>query len=164
MPAPEPTWLDYLSAVGAIATPLLVLALTALGFKLRHQLERRSELEDKLRDDRINAYNEILEPFVILLMSDAAWESDPKSKNKDKGAAGMQAMFSLWYRRQAFKMSLVASDGVVKAYNDLMQYVYGMSAQEGQQGKAAVAIPDAQIEAKLAGTRANSSRCSGSSC
>lgn len=110
-------------------------------------------MEDKLRDDRINAYNDILEPFVVLLMSDAAWKSDPKNKSKDKNTIATQTMLSLSYRRQAFKMSLVADDGVVKAYNDLMQYVYGMSDQADETAKGAAAVSDTEVEAKLAGTR-----------
>ncbi len=133
MPPPEPTWLDYLSAVGAVATPILILVLAGVGWKIRHQLERRFELEDKLREDRIQAYNEILEPFIMLLMSDAAWKADPKSKGKDKNQLAMQAMLSLAYRRHAFKMALVGGDAVVKSYNDLMQYVFNMGADAGEE-------------------------------
>lgn len=127
MPTPEPTWLDYLQGIGAIATPLLVLGLTAVGWRIRHDLERRSDLESKLRDDRIDTYNAILEPFIIMLMSDAAWNSDPKKKGQDKNQQAMRIMLSLDYRRQAFKLSLVGDDDVVKAYNDLMQHVYALA-------------------------------------
>ncbi len=114
MPDPDPTWLDYLSAIGAITTPILVLGLTAMGWKIRHGLERRFDLDAKLREDRITAYNEILEPFIILLMSDPAWKADPKNKGKDKNQLAMQTMLSLAYRRHAFKLSLVGADSVVK--------------------------------------------------
>ena len=119
MPEGDPTLLDYLSAIGAIATPLLVLGLTAVGWLIRHDLERRSDLEAKLREDRIAAYNQILEPFIVLLMVDAAWKADPKNKGKDKNQLAQQTMLSLDYRRHAFKMSLVGGDNVVKAYNNL---------------------------------------------
>jgi len=122
----DPTWLDYVTAVGTVATPLMVLALTAVGWKLRTRLERQMELEDKLREDRIQAYNQILEPFVLLLMSQAAWQTNPKNKNKnkDKDKIATQKMLSLEYRQTASKMSLVGSDAVVKAYNNLMQYFF----------------------------------------
>jgi hypothetical protein len=74
----EPSLLDYLNAVGSISTPLLVLVLTGIGWNIRTRLQRRQELEDRLREDRIKIYNAILQPFIILLMSDAAWKSDPK--------------------------------------------------------------------------------------
>ena len=81
---PEKDWIDYVVAVGTVATPLLVLALTAIGWKFRQSFERRTKLEEKLRDDRIEIYNQILEPFIILLMNDTAWASDPKNKGKNK--------------------------------------------------------------------------------
>jgi hypothetical protein len=118
------TWLDYLTAFGAVATPLLVLLLTATGWRLRTRLERRFALEDKLRDDRVEAYNQILEPFIILLTSDAAWKNDPKNKNVDKNELATRKMLSLEYRTQGFRLSLVGSDQVVLAYNNLMQYFF----------------------------------------
>jgi len=80
----EKHWIEYVSAVGSIATPILVMVLTAVGWKYRKSFERKIELEEKLRKDRIEIYNSILEPFIILLMTDAAWGSDKKNKNKDK--------------------------------------------------------------------------------
>ena len=119
-------WIEYLSASGAIATPILVIVLSAIGWRLRKSVERRTELEDKLRDDRIEIYNKILEPFVILLMSEVAWETDKKNKGKDKNVYATNQMLSLEYRRLGFRMSLMGSDSVVKSYNNLMQYFYNM--------------------------------------
>ena len=118
------TWLDYMSAIGSVATPILVLGLAGIGWRLRSRLERQFALEDKLREDRIGTYNQILEPFIILLTSDAAWKSDPKHKNLDKNQTAVRKMLSVDYRAQGFRLSLVGSDAVVKAYNDLMQYFF----------------------------------------
>lgn len=120
----EKTWLDYLTAFGSIATPILVLVLTWVGWRLRARIERQLTLEDKLREDRIGAYDAILKPFIILLMSDLAWQSDPKNKDNDKNEIAMHMLLSLEYREQGFRLSLVGSDPVVKAYNNLMQYFY----------------------------------------
>jgi len=49
----EKDWVDYLVAIGSIATPILVLVLTAVGWKARSSIERKIELENKLRDERI---------------------------------------------------------------------------------------------------------------
>ena len=49
----EKTWLDYLVAAGTIATPILVLLLSGIGWRLRNRLERQFVLEDKLRDERM---------------------------------------------------------------------------------------------------------------
>lgn len=118
------SWLEYVSTLGSISTPFILIALTAVGWKYRHTLERRYGLEDKLRDARIGTYNDILEPFIILLTSDAAWKMDPKNKNQDKNQSAQKVMLSLAYRRHAFKLSLVGNDDVVKAYNDMMQFLF----------------------------------------
>jgi hypothetical protein len=124
--ATEKTWLDYLTAFGAVATPLLVLTLTGVGWRLRTRFERQAALEDKLREDRIGTYNAILKPFIILLTSDAAWQSDPKNKSKDKDEIAKRTLLSLEYREQGFRLSLVAPDPVVKSYNNLMQFFFGL--------------------------------------
>lgn len=122
----EKHWLDFVTAIGSVATPVIVLIISSIGWKAKNRIERRIDLENKLRDDRIEIYNKILEPFIILLMSDAAWASDMKNKGKDKGAVATSTMLTLEYRRHGFKLALMADDSVVKAYNNLMQYLYNM--------------------------------------
>ncbi len=117
-------WLEYVTAFGAVATPIFVLLLTGVGWRLRQKFERQLELEDKLRSDRIEIYNKILEPFIVLFISDEAWKQNKKNRNTDKVAYAKQILFSLDYRIAAFMMSLIGSDEVVTAYNDLFQYFY----------------------------------------
>jgi len=109
-------WLELLSAIGSVATPILVLFLTGVGWKYRQAMERKIELEEKLRDDRIEIYNKILEPFILLLMTDMAWESDKKNKGKDKNSIATAQVLSLDYRKTSFKLSLMGSDSVVIAF------------------------------------------------
>lgn len=123
----ENNWISYLSAIGSVATPILVLLLTAVGWKYRQSIERKLHLEEKLRDDRIEIYNKILEPFIIMLMSDAAWNSDPKNKGRNKGDLAVAQMLSLEYRKVSFKLSLLGSDKVVFSFNNLMQYFYNQA-------------------------------------
>lgn len=120
----EKTWLDYFTAIGSIATPVLVIALTAVGWAIKTRLQRQIELENQLRSDRITIYKDILEPFIILLSSEDAWKSEKKNKNLDKNKTGLKLLISLEYRRTAFHFSLIGSDDVVKAYNNLRQYYY----------------------------------------
>ena len=120
----ERTWIDYIVAIATIFTPILILVFSAIGWKYRQSIERKTSLEDKLRDDRIEIYNQILEPFIILLMSDSAWSSDTKNKNKDKFKTATSKMLSLEYRKTSFKLSLIGSDSVVVSFNNLMQYFY----------------------------------------
>ena len=120
----EKTWIDYFTAIGSVATPILVVILSAIGWKLKSRLDRKLDLDNKLRDDRIATYNRVREPFVILLMSDAAWAKDKRNKNKDKNEVALSKMLSLEYRESGFKLSLIGSHSVVRAYNNLMQYFY----------------------------------------
>jgi len=122
----EKTWVDYLTAIGSVATPLLVILLSAVGWKFKASVERKVDLENRLRDDRIDIYNQILEPFIILLMTDAAWDQDKRNKNKNKNEFAINKMLTLEYRKLGFKLSLMGSDPVVKSYNNLMQYFYNM--------------------------------------
>lgn len=123
----EKIWLDYVVAVGTISTPILVLIIGAIVWKYQKSIERRTKLEEQLRDDRIETYNQILEPFIILLMSDAAWASDPKNRNKDKFNVATSKMLALEYRKTSFRLSLIGSDAVVKSFNNLMQFSFHMS-------------------------------------
>lgn len=141
----EKHWLDYVAAIGAIATPILVLVLTAVGWRLRKTVERKVELENQLREDRVAIYNDILEPFIILLMSDVAWEHNKQNRGKDKNEIATGKMLSLEYRKLAFKLSLVGSDQVVLAYNELMQFFYS-------QGDTPAAEPGLKAMMALLGT------------
>lgn len=120
----EKSWIDYAVAVGSISTPLLVLFLTAVGWKVRTSIERKIELENKLHDDRIKIYNQILEPFIIVLMSDVAWQTDKKYKNLDKIQFATTKMLALDYRESSFRLALMAPDSLVKSYNNLMQHFF----------------------------------------
>jgi hypothetical protein len=115
---------DLIAAFGAIATPILLAVLSVVGWQLRRKVERRIELENKLREDRIAIYNDIIEPFVILLMTDAAWSQDRKNRGRKKNDVAVGAMLSVDYRRRGFQMSLMGSDDVVRSYNRLLQFFY----------------------------------------
>lgn len=75
-------WMDYVVAVATVLTPVLIVFLTAIGWKYRQSIAHKIKIEEKLRDDRIEIYEQILEPFIILLMSESAWLSDPKNKKQ----------------------------------------------------------------------------------
>jgi hypothetical protein len=129
-PMNAPTFLDYVTAIGAIATPVLVLVLTGVGWAIRNRFERAYELEEKLRDDRVCVYNEILEPFIILLTKDEAFESKKEYKGKSKIQIATEKIVSLSYRQTAFKLALMGSDDVVKSYNNLMQFFFNQDSEQ----------------------------------
>jgi hypothetical protein len=128
-------WLDYATGIGSVVTPVLVLILTGIGWHIKTKLEasrardtraeeRIRELEDKLRDDRIEIYNQLLEPFFVLLTTDEIFAQDPKYKGKNKAQLSIGKMLTVEYRKIGFKLALLADDAVVGAYNDLMQFFY----------------------------------------
>lgn len=131
----EKDLLETISAIATLITPFLLIALGGLGWIIKNKVQssqnreqsqnaRIRELEDKLREDRINTYYSILEPFFLLFTSEEAFSKDPKFKNKNKNDLAIAKMLSVEYRGVGFKLSLVANDSVVRAYNKLMQYFY----------------------------------------
>jgi hypothetical protein len=134
--------LDYIVAIATVSTPIFLAFLGGFGWFIKSRVEasqakqqtllakqqrdseRVKELEDKLREDRIATYNAILEPFFLLFMTDAAFATDRKYKGVKKDDLALQRMLSVEYRQYGFKLSLVADDEVVRAYNKLMQLFY----------------------------------------
>lgn len=138
---PPSTTLDYITAVGAIATPILVLLLTGVGWYFGHRLEkaqareerlrlRANELEEKLRDYRTDIYNQILEPFIVIFTKDEGLPKTKEYRGKDHAEAGREKIISLEYKQTAFKLLLMGSDDVVKAYSNLMQFFYTLQEAE----------------------------------
>lgn len=72
--------INYITAFGSIATPVLIVILSAIGWKIRSQLERNRALEEKLRVERIKIYNDLIRPFIVLFSP----EQKNSTKNKRK--------------------------------------------------------------------------------
>lgn len=134
-PPIEKDLLDTVSAIATLITPVLLAVLGGIGWLIQNRMQsaqakqssqaaRIAELEDRLREDRITTYNALLEPFFLLFTSEAAFALDPKFKNKKKDDIAIARMLSVEYRQVGFKLSLVANDSVVRAYNRLMQFFY----------------------------------------
>jgi len=139
---PEKSVLDVVVAIATVITPMLLAVLGAVGWWIKSRIEgsqakqqallarqqseseRIKELEDKLREDRITTYNAILEPFFLFFTTEAAFATDKKYKGQKKDEIAIQRMLSVEYRQLGFKLSLIADDAVVRAYNKLMQFFY----------------------------------------
>jgi hypothetical protein len=119
-----PTTLDVITAVGAIATPILVLVLGGLGWVIKSRIEKSIKQEEALRADRVAVYNQVLEPFIIMFMKEEFLRSDPKYKGKTKDMAIGETINSVSYRQAAFRLALMGSDSVLRAFNELMQFFY----------------------------------------
>ena len=49
-----------ITAIGAIATPVLLAVLSVIGWQVRRRVERRIELENQLRKDRVEIYRPLI--------------------------------------------------------------------------------------------------------
>lgn len=110
--------LTVVTTIGAIITPLLLLW-------LGNRYKDLQESEQNLREERIELYYKILEPYMLL------WESDEVvlkgAKKGKKGAdAALEIFFTREYQKLGFELTLIGTDDVVKAYNNLMQTFYNM--------------------------------------
>jgi len=79
---------------------------------IKSKAEELQATEKKLRDERRKIYEQILEPYIQLF-------SDLKNTEK-----AMEKIVSFDYKKTSFDLYLFGSDSVVKAYNQLMQYVF----------------------------------------
>ena len=112
--------MDVLTTVATALTPILLSIVGFILWKYRQSFERKARLEQDLRDERVELYNVILEPFVILLTSDEAWKQDKKNRTKNKYGEAEKKMLSFEYRKAAFRLRLFANDEVLRAYDNLM--------------------------------------------
>ena len=115
------TWLA--PAIGAVVA-LVVAWIGAANRNALAQSERRAKLDAQLGDKRRELYIEILKPFLIAIAPDVVWNTDPKTKGKNKQQLMERAMLNMNYRETAFQLSFVGTDEVVEAFNDLMQHFY----------------------------------------
>ena len=116
MEAETKTLLDTIAASAQIATPFLLLVIGGIGWFIRARLERRIQLEESLRADRVRIYNTLLEPYIIQFSPDIIW-----ANKQEKERAQQEKQRSIDYQKNSFHFSLIASDQVVRAYNAMMQ-------------------------------------------
>jgi hypothetical protein len=117
-----PTLLDVISALGSIATPILLAVFSAVGWAIKRKVERsqRAEerarkLEEELREDRLKVYNEVLEPFIIIFTKDEGIAAEKRYKGKKKEQLAQEKILSVSHRQAVFKLSLFAPDEVVRS-------------------------------------------------
>ncbi len=59
--------LEFITACGSITTPLLALYFGNNIWRNQKSIERKIKLEENLRSDRIEIYNQILKPYILKL-------------------------------------------------------------------------------------------------
>jgi Mn2+/Fe2+ NRAMP family transporter len=127
-----PTWLNISALIASIVTPFVIVILTYFSHRWGLRIEHQLDLEQKMQDERSDIYNHIIEPFVIMFVSDEAWKTDPKWKNRDKNTVFSQQILSVEYQKFVFKMVLTGSDEAVIAYNRLRRHFYDQNKSNPQ--------------------------------
>lgn len=124
-----------------VAVPVLLALGAGVGgilmFFVRVRLEEIRAAEERLSGERRKVYGELLLPYVQLftpsrekaqqvLPPTTRKESRKQQAEPDHTEQAMARILSVEYRQTAFDLMLIASDDVVRAYNDLMQFTFRM--------------------------------------
>jgi hypothetical protein len=83
-----------------------------IGLLIQDRFQKLRSIEEKLREERRKVYSDLLMPFIQIFTS-------PNEPEKV-----LEQIKSLNYRKTSFDLILLGSDQVVRAYGDLMQYIY----------------------------------------
>ncbi len=132
-----PTTLEIITAIGSIVTPILIVLASGILWVFQRRIEsaqakeaaarqRAQKLEEEIRDERVDVYNNILAPFIAIFSEGLGDSGEPNRRKGRKAKSGAEVMQSIEYRQAAFKLSLFASDEVIRAFNNLMQFAYAM--------------------------------------
>ncbi len=101
---------------GSVLFTPVVAAMIGFGvWWIQSRIDQLQRAHERLHDERRKVYADILEPYVLLF----AQSTDQAAQQK-----ALQIITSVEYKRQAFEFSLIGSDDVVGAFNDMMQLFY----------------------------------------
>jgi len=109
--------------------PVLTLAAGAVGWFLKSKIEAARAVEDRLRQDRIKVYAEILEPVLAPFT-----ESDFKARHV------AQRPSPTVLKKAGFQLALMGSDPVVTAWNTLMRHLYKADPNDNAAGSASLKL------------------------
>lgn len=147
--------LDTLGVFAQFATPVVV---AIAGFFINRNLdrsqrreERLRDLEAKLRDERIAAYNTIIEPYIVILASEKGFASLPeyrkyRGKSTTKEEVAIELMGSVQYKRAVIQLVTFGSDTVVRAFNRMMKHSFQSSTIGGDPHEMMLLLGDFLLE------------------
>lgn len=107
-----------------LVTPFVAAVVGFAVWYFQSQIDTIRRAQDRLHDDRRKVYADVLEPIIRLF----AGIRDQKETQK-----ALQQIRSFEWRRSAFEFSLIGSDDVVRAFNEMMQYIYRFDPNSGPQ-------------------------------
>ena len=122
-------WELIIKAVSGIAIPGVIAYFANRYTKLR-------EAEENIREERINLYRKIIDPFQKIFLTQEILSKDNNNLADDLTGVDLaiKKILTVDYKDTAFQFSLIASDNVMIAYNDLMQSFYNQDENSDEQG------------------------------
>ncbi len=112
---------EYLPLIIGLGGPILVAIGGIISWFLKARKEELQAIEEKAMVRRIEIYNQILHPLVVLFAS--------KATEEDKEGA-IAELGSTEYRKAAFNLITFGSDEMVNAYNEMMQSFFKNEAEK----------------------------------
>jgi len=106
--------MDISTWVQALAGPALMLIGGLITWLIKARTEELRAIQERLRSDQRKIYAELLEPYILIM--GGAEKDDQKKK-------AIKRVLSYDYRKTGFELLQIGSDGTVRAFGDLLQYV-----------------------------------------
>lgn len=111
---------EYLSLIVGLGAPILVIIGGLVSWFFKSRKEELQAIEERALERRIETYNQILDPIIVLFSSGAS------QKEKDKASAQIS---TVEYQKAAFNLITFGSDEMVNSYNNMMQSFYKNEAE-----------------------------------
>lgn len=109
------------SIIIAIISPILLTVGGIISWFLKTRSESQELAEERAREKRLEIYNIILDPYIVIT-TPAATKSE-----KEKALSNIS---SVKYKRAAFNLITFGSDETVRSFNKIMQYFFESKNEE----------------------------------
>ena len=102
--------------VSAVAAAVISLIVVIIPLVIQHRLQALRQQQEKLREQRLELYLNLLDPHIQL------FASLNKSNRKAAEQAAIRKLLSPEYMRNTFQFAMIGSDDVVRKHNALRQF------------------------------------------
>lgn len=106
---------ETITLISTFGAPILVIIGGLITWFFKSKREELQAIEERAREKRIETYNELLHPFIVM------FSNKTNKIIKDKAIAQIG---SVEYRKASFNLMTFGSDEMVNAYNNMMQSFY----------------------------------------
>ncbi|RKS42753.1 hypothetical protein BC962_3040 [Gillisia mitskevichiae] len=114
------TDMEIMPLIIGLGAPILIALGGIITWFLKSRKEDLQAIEERALERRIETYNELLHPLIVLFSKNAS------KKTKDLATSKMG---SVEYRKAAFNLITFGSDEMVVSYNEMMQSFYKNEAE-----------------------------------